>query len=416
MPNDIFTSIIQWFNDGHVVITIVGFIASIVAIVGVPVLLVQLIELIKRKRSKKSQTIRQDSGITKFSTNFTAQLGNSQNSGFLLKEQRLAELEKETNPYVCGTALPGNSAVFYGRGRELGGILAVLNNKDKPGNISILGERRIGKSSLLNQVYQSLAAKPKTVTIHTTMQNWTVDSQASFFAQLQQSICNALKVGSNPVDNYTGFRDFIQDYAAQGYRFVLIIDEFDRMTDNPFFDAQFFTNMRALGERDNYQFAYLLASYTPLSDICHQGGIQESKFWNIFGTCYTLGLLDRKESENLVQEPMQYSLGNKFDNIEEVFAFTGYHPAFIQIVASEYWNASFFNSTPNLDNIKFTLGQHYQDLWDHRTNAEQKLLRQIARNKVVKDNAMLMNLRLRGIVDADNKLFSQAFLEVIGQS
>jgi len=221
------------------------------------------------------------------STNFTAQLGNPQNPGFLPKEQRLAQIQPGQNPYVCGSSLRGNSAVFYGRGRELGGILGVLGNPDKPGNISILGERRIGKSSLLNQLYQTLAKTSNFVTIHTTMQGWSIDSQATFFTQLHQAICNALKIQLNAVDDFTGFRDFIRDYANKGFRFVLMIDEFDMMTDNPYFDATFFSNMRALGERHEYQFAYMLSSYAPLSDICHKGGIQESKFWNIFGRDYS---------------------------------------------------------------------------------------------------------------------------------
>ena len=121
-------------------------------------------------------------------TNFTAQLGNKNNPGFLPKEQRLTQIKPGQNPYVCGSSLQGNSAVFYGRGRELGGILGMLGNPDKPGNVSILGERRIGKSSLLNQIYQVLATVPNVVTIHTTMQDWSVDSQATFFSQLHQAI------------------------------------------------------------------------------------------------------------------------------------------------------------------------------------------------------------------------------------
>ncbi len=78
---------------------------------------------------------------------------------------RSAQLEKGQNPYVCGSALPSNSAVFYGRARELLGTLSVLGNRDKPGNVSILGERRIGKSSLLNQIYQVLAVVPNVVKI-----------------------------------------------------------------------------------------------------------------------------------------------------------------------------------------------------------------------------------------------------------
>jgi len=203
-------------------------------------------------------------------TNFTAQLGNKNNPGFLLKKQRLDQLQPGQNPYICGAALPGNSAVFYGRIRELAGTMAVLNNKDEPGNISILGERRIGKSSLLNQIYQELAAASGVITIHTTMQNWSINSQASFFTQLHKAICEALQIQSGAVDNYTDFRDFIRDYAKQGYRFVLMIDEFELMTDNVNFNAEFFGNMRTLGGCPEYKFAYVLASRESIYGVLYE--------------------------------------------------------------------------------------------------------------------------------------------------
>jgi len=342
-------------------------------------------------------------------TNFTAQLGNPQNPGLLSKEQRLAQIQAGKNPYVCGSSLRGNSAVFYGRGRELGGILGVLGNPEKPGSVSILGERRIGKSSLLNQIYQMLSAADNVVTIHTTMQNWRIDSQATFFTQLHQTISEALQIDSDSIDDYTGFRDFIRDYAEKGYRFVLMIDEFDKMTENAYFNAEFFSNMRALGERHEYQFAYVLSSYAPLSDICHDGGIQESKFWNIFGTCYSLGLLAQKEAEQLIQEPMRQTLERDFEQTTEILRYTGYHPAFIQIVASEYWNAHYFNFAPNQDAIQETLYNYYQDLWQHRSQTERELLRKIAQHEIPQDNAILMTLRQRGLLTHKNQLFASFF-------
>ncbi len=345
-------------------------------------------------------------------TNFTAQLGNSQNPGFLPKAQRLTQIQPGQNPYVCGSSLRGNSAVFYGRGRELGGILGVLGNPDKPGSVSILGERRIGKSSLLNQLYQALAAIPHFVTIHTTMQGWSIDSQATFFSQLHQAISEALQIESSSIDDFAGFRDFIRDYAKKGFRFVLMIDEFDKMTDNPYFDATFFSNMRALGERHEYQFAYMLSSYAPLSDICHEGGIKESKFWNIFGREYTLGLLAKEEAAQLIQEPMQRSLNNDFEQTQEIFAYSGYHPAFIQIVASEYWTAHHLGFDVNSDAIQQTLRHYYQDLWQHRTETERDLLLKIAQHETPRNNATLDKLRQRGLVDADNQLFARFFEQV----
>jgi hypothetical protein len=291
-------------------------------------------------------------------------------------------------------------------------------NSDEPGNISILGERRIGKSSLLNKIYQALAVVPNVITIHTTMQNWTVDSvdsQATFFSQLHKAICDALKIESDSVDDFTSFRDFICDYAKKGYRFVLMIDEFDKMTKNRYFDAVFFSNMRALGERNEYRFAYVLSSYAPLQEICHQGGIQESKFWNIFGTRYVLGLLTKNEAEQLIQQPMRQTLKHRFEEMDAILTYTGYHPAFIQIVASEYWNANDFNFAPNDDAIQQTLHDFYQDLWEHRSQAERELLRKIAKHEIPENNSMLMNLRQRGLVDADNQLFTHFFEQVFEQ-
>lgn len=49
----------------------------------------------------------------------------------------------------------------------------MLRRPDKPGNVSVLGERRFGKSSFLNQIYGALAAEPDLVSIQATTQDWS---------------------------------------------------------------------------------------------------------------------------------------------------------------------------------------------------------------------------------------------------
>ena len=122
---------------------------SLLTVVGTIVTIVTLRDW-KKPNQQASKIQSTDDSPT--SINLTAQLGNSQTPGMLSKEQRLTQIQPGQNPYICGASLPGNSAVFYGRGYELGGTISVLDNPHKPGNVSILGERRIGKSSLLNQV------------------------------------------------------------------------------------------------------------------------------------------------------------------------------------------------------------------------------------------------------------------------
>lgn len=196
---------------------------------------------------------------------FKAQLGRSENPGLLNQEARLALIQPGRNPYVTGTALPGNSPVFFGRVQILHEILSVLRRPDKPGCVSLLGERRIGKSSLLNQVHQALGQESGLITIHADAQNWNQKSQQNFFAQLQQAIAQAIgQAVQGQVRDYPNFRDFILALAQDhSYRFVLILDEFEVMAGNPNFNAEFFRNMRALGNR-----SIVLAIWPPAAGLC----------------------------------------------------------------------------------------------------------------------------------------------------
>ncbi|HAI69789.1 MAG TPA: hypothetical protein DCM38_10205 [Gammaproteobacteria bacterium] len=120
-------------------------------------------------------------------------------------------------------------------------------------------------------------------------------------------------------------------------------------------------------------------------------------------------MLAQKEAEQLIQEPMRQTLERDFEQTTEILRYTGYHPAFIQIVASEYWNAHYFNFAPNQDAIQETLYNYYQDLWQHRSQTERELLRKIAQHEIPQDNAILMTLRQRGLLTHKNQLFASFF-------
>jgi hypothetical protein len=226
------------------------------------------------------------------SGDFKGQLGDANQPGLSTPEQRLARLAVGVNPYVTGTSLPGDSPVFFGREQALGEVLGTLRRPERPGCVSVLGERRIGKSSLLNQLYQALAANPGLVSVHATAQNWNHDSQQYFYAKLHACLAHALGLkGERPVEDYPGLRDFLLNQAKQGRRFVLMIDEFEIMVGNPAFDAYFFSNLRALADRPEYRLGFLISSRRPLKELCDDHKIEASSFWNIFGVTKVLGLL-----------------------------------------------------------------------------------------------------------------------------
>jgi AAA+ ATPase superfamily predicted ATPase len=127
--------------------------------------------------------------------------------------------------------------VFAGRKAALHQILSVLRVPGKPGCVSLLGERRIGKSSLLNQVYEALGKESGLIAIHATALNWNQNSQKQFYAGLHRAIAGALGLADvAEVADYPGLRQFIAGLAREhSHRFVLILDEFESLAGNPNF-------------------------------------------------------------------------------------------------------------------------------------------------------------------------------------
>ncbi|MCP4695759.1 MAG: hypothetical protein GY862_02755 [Gammaproteobacteria bacterium] len=125
-------------------------------------------------------------------SNFDAQLGNPQAAGLLPARIRTSQIRRGENPYHAGDALPPNSPVFFGREEIHHNICARLLTRGKPQSVSLLDERRIGKSSLLNQVYQALAVEPNLLVLKTTAQGFSDGEQADFFGCLHAAMCQGL--------------------------------------------------------------------------------------------------------------------------------------------------------------------------------------------------------------------------------
>lgn len=91
-------------------------------------------------------------------------------------------------------------------------------------------------------------------------------------------------------------------------------------------------------------FGYLIASRRPLKELCREQRIEESFFWNIFGTTLYMGLLEEPAARNLATEPLKYSLPPaRWPDpahlwTQEVVPLIGCHPALIQLLLAQRWN------------------------------------------------------------------------------
>ena len=356
-------------------------------------------------------------------SNFRARLGDETNPGFLSRPERPARIETGISPFVTGTELPGNSPVFFGREQVMHEILSALRRPEKPGCVSLLGERRMGKSSLLNQLFAALGKEEGLVTILGSAQAWYEYTPAAFFSDLHRSIEGAIAGVSStgepagpsspaPVTDYPGFRDFIRRHAGR-YRFVLILDEFETMAGDSRFDTSFFANLRHLGSTPQFRFGYLLASRKPLSELREQDrGFDSSSFWNIFGIAHVVGLLQPKDTRALIREPWQRSLQHTplwpeaMERLEEL---VGAHPALLQMVLDRMWSACAGGYELAPDETRRGLWEYFDGIWRHRSEEEKELLLKIVDTGPVPDNRLLWDLRSRGLITEDGRLFSKFF-------
>ncbi|RKZ79848.1 MAG: hypothetical protein DRR19_24435 [Candidatus Parabeggiatoa sp. nov. 1] len=95
---------------------------------------------------------------------------------------------------------------------------------------------------------------------------------------------------------------------------------------------------------------------------------------------------------------MQRSLGYHFE--QKIFNYTGYHPASIQIIVSKYWIVIMV--------LRLTSATRALSVFMGTSKP--------SRTRVTaKNNAILTNIRQRGLVDADNQLFARFFEQAFEQ-
>ncbi|HAT50449.1 MAG: ATP-binding protein [Nitrospirae bacterium] len=355
--------------------------------------------------------------MSKGGISFEAALGTRGNVGFLSLEERQKAIIRGHNPYEFGGALAGNSPVFHGRQREIREIVQAFTHPGRPLCVSLLGERRIGKSSLINQVRQQLGSVPGMIVVYANALGWAEGiGPDDFYTALGQAVATAL-----PGEPYWGkVSDFVSLRASlnlltQGLRIVLIIDEFELLADPPPFDDTFFFNLRSLVD-NGLPIGFFTSSRISLQELCAQHRIEGSGFWNIFNNDYVLGLLSDDDCQALIRDPMKLSTHHSQEqSCAPYLEWAGRFPAYVQIVQSDCWNAFEGGYEIDQDRLWEGLEGHVEALWFKRNQGEWKILHILAAetSNPVLDAALLRGLRRRGLVNRNNKIFSPMLLFVI---
>ncbi|MBC7811010.1 MAG: protein kinase [Burkholderiales bacterium] len=290
------------------------------------------------------------------------------------------------NPYSLRTMIRDPN-VFIGRSAELHDIYTLLSSSQ---SCSIVGPRRIGKSSLLYHL-----VRPESYTPHLP----NADTFVLAFMDLQElaglgaddffytaverlNRAGAGRLAADPERDGTmsAFRRMLARATDAGLRLVLCCDEFEMLSQNSRFNADFFAYLRGLCS--NYNLALVTSSRASLYDLCHQGNLQTSQFWNIFVE-RALGLMPDDEAHTLVAGPFERA-GAASELINDAVRFVldlaGTHPLFIQIAGYHLFEALENAGGEALDVEAITLRfqeeshPHYAYAWSQLDEIEQSTL------------------------------------------
>jgi eukaryotic-like serine/threonine-protein kinase len=203
------------------------------------------------------------------------------------------------NPYLNRVAIK-DTAQFFGRAREVSKIFSRIGSS-RPQSISVVGERRIGKSSLLNYINHPqvraryLDGADSYTFAFIDLQQKRRLTLTEFFKELFSLV--AKEVNDESVTRlepqFDSVRALLESFRRQGRKLVVLFDEFDAITTNRAFDLEFYSFLRSIA--NNYDVAYVTSSARDLQELCHTQLIADSPFFNIFTNVF-LRAFTRKEA------------------------------------------------------------------------------------------------------------------------
>ncbi|MBI4852133.1 MAG: protein kinase [Acidobacteria bacterium] len=285
------------------------------------------------------------------------------------------------NPYLNRVAIRDVNQ-FYGRRKEIARIFSRIGSS-RPQSVSIVGERRIGKSSLLNYIYasdirsQQLDISANYIFVFMDLQEKRYSNIESFFADLLYKVSEATSELATPSQtDFDSVRKVFADLHRRRQKLIILFDEFDVITANKAFSLDFFSFLRSAA--NNYDVAYITSSARELQVLCHTDQIADSPFFNIFTNIY-LRPFSLEEATLLIREPSTNSGINLEPFIKDIISLSGYFPFFLQIACSNYFdhileNSNFIDAKRVEEGFLDEAGVHFRYIWEHMGEAEREVI------------------------------------------
>jgi hypothetical protein len=304
------------------------------------------------------------------------------------------------NPFTTNPV--DTSETFIGRKEELDLLLECIFNRK---GLSLRGERRTGKTSLLKYVAKQFNFPKNYIVVYITLEKYADARINELWNKLYNEIDKKLKeklsgliIENTEVKSYIDFSDYLEKLNDNSILVILLIDEFDKLENYKDFSSQktiFFSQLRALPHNiDNL--TYIIATRKGIRhlevEVDREDKIDTDKyaspFFNIF-ISWNLQPFSEVEARELISRYCENQI-SKFmlKDIQFFDEQTGFFPFFFQLLC-DCWISVYHNSDSDKSNDQAGELFHekvirlyykkceegfFKYYWDHSTPEEKKVL------------------------------------------
>jgi eukaryotic-like serine/threonine-protein kinase len=205
-----------------------------------------------------------------------------------------------------------------------------------------VGERRIGKSSLLNFLYgpttrvKHLEKPEQYVFVFIDFQQFRLKSPEELIGVIYSETARQTegKIEIGLPANYDGLGQACETITGQGYKLIFLFDEFEAVTKNERIGPEFYSTFRSLA--NSYPISFITASGKNLKEMCASHEISDSPFFNIFTVQY-LGALREQDAKDLIAKPSTAASIPLAPLAPAILDMGGLYPFFLQIACSAWF-------------------------------------------------------------------------------
>jgi uncharacterized protein len=251
-------------------------------------------------------------------------------------------------PFIADRMLT-ESQFFVGRQAEIKFVMGKMANA-QPTSINIVGDRRIGKSSLLYRICQdyenllvSYHRQPiEFIVVYLSLADARCQGVDNFYQAIADKLLARQVVNSNPslADplrvrplNGTAFNRAMEAWKSAGVLPVICLDDFETLLNNlQQFNDGFYDNLRSL--IDSKLLMLVIASRSKIEDY-RQHYKLTSNFFNLT-QCWDLKVFSEQEASDLVRLP-QGAPALTAPRQQKALAWGEKHPYLLQAAGMYLW-------------------------------------------------------------------------------